>query len=86
MLSDLEATAAATAMVCDDVESDIGGASRADLAAILVRTGKDREPQMRESGIGPPSVVESIADVPSLLGPCVCRVDALASPANAIDR
>jgi ribonucleotide monophosphatase NagD (HAD superfamily) len=86
VLSDLGATAAATAMVGDDIESDIGGALPAGLAAILVRTGKYHERQMRESGIEPPSVVESIADVPSLLGPCQCRVDALASPANAIDR
>ena len=67
VLADLEATAAATAMVGDDIESDIGGALDAGLAAILVRTGKYRERQVRESGIEPTSVVDSIADVPSLL-------------------
>lgn len=68
VLADLGATSATTAMIGDDIESDIGGALRAGLAGILVRTGKYRERQVRESGIEPTSVVDSIADVPSLLG------------------
>ncbi len=68
VLADLEVSAAAAAMVGDDIESDIGGALRAGLAAILVRTGKYREERVRESGIQPTAVVGSIADVPSLLG------------------
>jgi HAD superfamily hydrolase (TIGR01458 family) len=68
VLSDLGATATTTAMVGDDIESDIGGAIHAGLAAILVRTGKYRERQVRESGVEPTFVVNSIADVPSLLG------------------
>ena len=54
-------------MVGDDIESDIGGAPRAELDAILVRTGKYREDRVRESGIPPTRVVDSIADVPPLL-------------------
>ena len=68
VLADLDATPAATAMIGDDIESDIGGALRAGLPAILVRTGKYREQLVRESGIEPTVVVDSIADVPSLLG------------------
>jgi HAD superfamily hydrolase (TIGR01458 family) len=68
VLSDLRATAATTAMIGDDIESDIGGALRAGLAAILVRTGKYREQQVRESGIEPSRVIDSIADLPTLLG------------------
>ena len=68
VLSDLGATPIATAMIGDDIESDIGGALDAGLAAVLVRTGKYREQQVRESGIEPTVVVDSIADVPSLLG------------------
>jgi HAD superfamily hydrolase (TIGR01458 family) len=68
VLSDLGATAAATAMIGDDIESDIGGALRAGLDAILVRTGKYREQQVLESGVEPTVVVDSIAGVPSLLG------------------
>ena len=68
VLSDLGATGATTAMIGDDIESDIGGALHAGLAAILVRTGKYRGQLVRESGIEPTVVVDSIADVPSLLG------------------
>ena len=67
VLADLGSTPAATAMVGDDIESDIGGALHAGLAAILVRTGKYREQQVRESGIEPTYMVDSIADVPPLL-------------------
>lgn len=56
------------AMVGDDIESDIGGALRAGLTTILVRTGKYREDRVRESGIESTYVVDSIADVPQLLG------------------
>ena len=59
--------ASAAAMVGDDIESDIGGALRAGLAAILVRTGKYREDRLRDSGIEPTYVVDSIANVPPLL-------------------
>ena len=55
-------------MIGDDVESDIGGAMRAGLAGILVRTGKFREDAVRASGVRPSAVVDSIADVPPLLG------------------
>jgi HAD superfamily hydrolase (TIGR01458 family) len=56
------------AMVGDDVESDIGGAQDAGLAGILVRTGKYRDDALRDSGVEPAAVVDSIADVPALLG------------------
>lgn len=68
VLADLGATRDATAMVGDDIETDIGGGLNAGLRAILVRTGKYREQQVRESGIEPTAVVDSIADVPALLG------------------
>ncbi len=60
--------AAAAAMVGDDVESDIGGALQAGLAAILVRTGKYRTEALEQSGLEPTAVVDSIADVPELFG------------------
>jgi HAD superfamily hydrolase (TIGR01458 family) len=56
------------AMVGDDVESDIGGALAAGLAGILVRTGKYRDEAVRASGIEPTRTVDSIVDVPALLG------------------
>ena len=54
-------------MVGDDVESDIGGALRAGLAGVLVRTGKYREEAVVASGIEPSDTVDSIVDVPRLL-------------------
>ena len=55
------------AMVGDDVESDVGGAQHAGLAGILVRTGKYREDAVRASGVHADAVIDSIADLPSLL-------------------
>lgn len=68
-LADVGATADQAVMVGDDIESDIGGALKAGLAAVLVRTGKFREDHVRASGIEPTAVADSIADVPALLGP-----------------
>jgi phospholysine phosphohistidine inorganic pyrophosphate phosphatase len=67
VLVDLGVRAGAAAMIGDDVESDICGALHAGLAAILVRTGKYREEWLRESGVQPTALVNSIADVPRLL-------------------
>jgi HAD superfamily hydrolase (TIGR01458 family) len=60
-------------MVGDDVESDIGGAQRAGLTGILVRTGKYRDDAVRASGVVPDAVIDSIADLPALLAPRVGR-------------
>jgi HAD superfamily hydrolase (TIGR01458 family) len=68
VLATVGVDANAAAMVGDDIESDIGGALRAGLNAILVRTGKYREDRVRASTIQPTRVVDSIADVPPLLG------------------
>ena len=57
-----------TAMVGDDIETDIGGALGAGLAAFLVRTGKYREDAAAASGIEPTATVNSIADLPAALG------------------
>jgi HAD superfamily hydrolase (TIGR01458 family) len=56
------------AMVGDDIESDIGGALAAGLPAVLVRTGKYREETVRASGIAPTATIDSIADLPALVG------------------
>jgi HAD superfamily hydrolase (TIGR01458 family) len=54
------------AMVGDDVVNDVDGARAAGLTGILVRTGKFR-PQDVDRG-SPDHVVDSLADVPALLG------------------
>ena len=53
--------AAETAMVGDDLWSDVQGAQRAGLAGWLVRTGKFREETLRDSGITPDRVLSSVA-------------------------
>ena len=67
VLGDLGVEAPDAAMVGDDVEADVGGALRAGLHAILVRTGKYREDAVRASGIEPTVTVDTIADLPGLL-------------------
>jgi HAD superfamily hydrolase (TIGR01458 family) len=67
VLEDLGAEPASSAMVGDDVETDVGGAIQAGLAGILVRTGKYREDFVRESGVEPTATVDSIVDVPALI-------------------
>ena len=52
---------AAAAMVGDDLWSDIQGAQRAGLQGWLVRTGKYREDALRESGITPDRILDSVA-------------------------
>jgi HAD superfamily hydrolase (TIGR01458 family) len=67
-LGELGVGADRAAMVGDDVEADVGGAIEAGLAGVLVRTGKYREELVRESGVRPTVTVDSITDVPALLG------------------
>ena len=50
-------------MVGDDVWSDVRGAQEAGYRGWLVRTGKFREEQLRESGIVPDRVIGSVAEV-----------------------
>lgn len=66
-LGELGVSADRAAMVGDDVEADVAGAMDAGLAGILVMTGKYREDLVRESGVDPTAIVDSIADVPRLL-------------------
>jgi HAD superfamily hydrolase (TIGR01458 family) len=68
-LSQLGAAPEHAAMVGDDVESDVAGAMRAGLRGVLVRTGKYREDTARAAEPQPTAVVDSIADVPGLIGP-----------------
>ena len=67
ILSELGLPARAAVMVGDDVETDIGGALAAGLDAVLVETGKYRADALRDSGVEPTAVIESIAALPELL-------------------
>jgi HAD superfamily hydrolase (TIGR01458 family) len=68
VLREAAATPDSSAMVGDDIETDVGGALGAGLAGVLVRTGKYRPEAAEASGIEPTATVDSIADVPELLG------------------
>jgi phospholysine phosphohistidine inorganic pyrophosphate phosphatase len=68
VLGDLGTDAAATAMIGDDVETDVGGAMAAGMRGVLVRTGKFTPEALAGSGVEPTAVVDSIADLPRLLG------------------
>lgn len=54
------------AMVGDDIDGDVGGAQRAGLRGILVRTGKFREQDM-EGEVRPDMLLDSLADLPDVL-------------------
>jgi HAD superfamily hydrolase (TIGR01458 family) len=66
-LSQVRAGPEHAAMVGDDVESDVGGAVRAGLSGVLVRTGKFREDAAAAADPPPTAVIDSIADLPALL-------------------
>jgi HAD superfamily hydrolase (TIGR01458 family) len=55
-------------VVGDDLESDVGGAQRAGMRGALVRTGKFRAEELTRSEISPDFVLDSVADLPKLLG------------------
>ncbi|HJX07987.1 MAG TPA: TIGR01458 family HAD-type hydrolase [Actinomycetota bacterium] len=65
-LSVLGVEADRAAMVGDDVVNDVDGARAACLTGILVRTGKFRADDLDRGS--PDHVVDSLADVPALLG------------------
>src|ERR1700712_2271784 len=67
-VAELGAEPGRVAMVGDDLEADVGGAIDAGLAGILVKTGKYRPHDVEESSIEPTMTIDSIADVPALVG------------------
>jgi HAD superfamily hydrolase (TIGR01458 family) len=68
-LAALGVPAAAAVMVGDDLEADVLGAQARGLTGVLVRTGKFRaEDERGLDGHTPDHVLDSIADLPGLLG------------------
>ncbi|RRR81744.1 HAD-IIA family hydrolase [Streptomyces sp. RP5T] len=55
-------------MVGDDIESDVLAAQRAGLTGVLVKTGKYLPETHRSASGRPDHVIESFADLPTLLG------------------
>ena len=63
-LEALDADAAMTWMIGDDVESDVLGAQRCGLRTVLVRTGKFHPDDVERAGVRPDGIVSSIASLP----------------------
>lgn len=67
-LADLKLPASEVLVIGDDIDSDIGGAQKAGIRGVLVRTGKFREEYFATSSVQPDIVLDSVADLPNLLG------------------
>jgi len=67
-LDDMRLKPSEVIMIGDDIDSDIGGAQSAGIKGALVRTGKFRQPYFEVSVIKPDWLIDSIKDLPALLG------------------
>jgi len=67
-LEDIGLPAHQIAIIGDDIESDVGGGQAAGLQGVLVRTGKFRQQIVDHSLVNPDLIIDSIADLPGLLG------------------
>lgn len=65
--ADLNLPAESLGMIGDDIESDVGGAQRAGLKGLLVKTGKYRPELVARSSVRPDGVLDSIADLARLI-------------------
>jgi HAD superfamily hydrolase (TIGR01458 family) len=66
-LEDMDASPRETAMIGDDIHTDVGGAQKIGMSGILVKTGKYREDTAKSSGVRPDLVLDSIARLPEHL-------------------
>lgn len=66
-LEQLELSPDQVAVIGDDIDADIAGARKAGLFSILVKTGKYRDAALKRSRVRPDLIIDSIAQLPSLL-------------------
>jgi HAD superfamily hydrolase (TIGR01458 family) len=66
-LASLPADPSTTAMIGDDVVTDVGGALSCGIAGILVKTGKYHDEALVRSAIRPTAILTSIADLPGFI-------------------
>lgn len=66
-LADMGLSPRETAMIGDDVVSDIGGAKQCGMQGILVRTGKFRPETLKAAPVQPDYVIDSIAGLDAFL-------------------
>ena len=67
-LQDMGRSPSEAVMIGDDLEVDVGGALKAAVWTVLVKTGKFRPALLDGSSIRPHRVIDSIRDLPALLG------------------
>ena len=67
-LDDMGLQSSEVAMIGDDIDVDIGGSQQIGLTGILVKTGKYRQNYAEASHVKPDLLIDSIADLPKLLG------------------
>lgn len=67
-LDDMGLKSSDVAIVGDDIDADVGGGQRAGLQGILARTGKYRQNYAEASPIKPDWIIDSIKDLPGLMG------------------
>ncbi len=67
-LDDMGMKSSDVAIIGDDIDADVGGGQRAGLKGILVKTGKYRPNYAEASPIKPDRVIDSIKDLPRLMG------------------
>ena len=66
-LADLGLSRDDVVMIGDDIESDVGGAQRAGIRGVLVKTGKYEEDAVKRSSVEPYAVISSIAELTRLI-------------------
>lgn len=66
-LEDMGLVAGETAMIGDDILTDIGGAQQCGMQGILVRTGKYRPDTLKTTQVRPDKVIDSIANIEEFL-------------------
>ena len=67
-LDDMGLQAADVAIIGDDIDADVAGGQRAGLKGILVKTGKYRQAYADASAVKPDLLIDSVADLPAMLG------------------
>jgi HAD superfamily hydrolase (TIGR01458 family) len=67
-LDDMELKSSDVAIIGDDIDVDIGGGQLVGLKGVLVKTGKYRQNYAEASAVKPDLIINSIADLPKVLG------------------
>ena len=63
----MDASPQETAIIGDDILTDVGGAQKMGMSGILVKTGKYREEMAKSLEVKPDLVLDSIARLPEHL-------------------